>query len=179
MKRSYIIAVALASSLMVGACIVPAWAYFTDTTMATGGLPITVGTETDMHEWYAKSTKHVVISNSEDSATPVYVRARVIASDRLEYTAAGDSWPAAPDANGWYNYTELVDPGKDSKELTVTITFPTVKSEEQPDGSVYGDNYSIVIYYESTPAIWNTNAGAYDPPNWDNVVYSNVDEGGN
>lgn len=179
MKRFYIIAVAIASSLMVGACIVPAWAYFTDTTMATGGLPVTVGTDTEMHEWYAKSTKHVVISNSKDSATPVYVRASVFASSELEYTATGEGWPAAADEKGWYNYSALVDPGAEANELTVTITFPVVKSEEQPDAAVYGDTHSVIVYYESTPAIWNSKAGAYDPPNWDNVVYSGADEGGN
>lgn len=177
MKRSSVIAVALASALAIGASIVPAWGYFTDTTMATGGMPITVGTETEMHEWYARSTKHVVVSNSEESATPVYVRARVYSS--LEYTATGENWPTVTDADGWYYYPTIVNPGADTSELTVTITFPVVQSEEQPDGSVYGDNYNVIVYYESTPAIWNSQANAYDPPDWSKVVYSGSEERGN
>ena len=182
MKRSFLITVALVSALVLGASIVPAWAYFTDTTMATGGMPVTVGTDTEMHEWYAQSTKHVVISNSEDSATPVYVRARVYCPTQLpgvSYTAVGEGWPAAPEADGWYYYSALVDPGKDANELTVTITFPPVQSEEQPDGAVYGDNFSVVVYYESTPAIWNSQANAYDPADWGKVVYAGADERGN
>ena len=175
MKRFSIVAVIIASAITVGACIVPAWAYFTDTTTAKGGLPVSVD-KTEMREWYLVGQKHVIISNNDKSDRPVYVRARVYSS--MEYEATGVNWSATPDADGWYNYDGVVKPGDAANELTVTITFPPVKSDEQPDGAVYGDNYNVIVYYESTPAIEIEGSETYEPPDWNNVEDSGTDEGG-
>ena len=156
LRRGKVVAVALAASLALGMGAAPAWAYFTDSHHADGGLPIKGQPDTDIHEWYAEATKHVVITNDEEAGLPVFVRAKVQTS--LTFEAVGKGWSAKPDEDGWYYYDTVVDPGAETQDLTVKVTFPTVKSEEQPDGTaVYGDNYSVIVLYESTPAIYDEN----------------------
>ena len=174
MKRTGIIAAVIALSLVIAAGITPAWAYFTDSHNADGGLPITVKPDTEIKEWYAQATKHVVVSNSEDAETPVFVRARV--ETALPFTAAGEGWTTEADSEGWYYYDGEVAVGAESQELTVTFTFPTVQSEEQPDGSVYGDNYSAVVLYEAAPATYDENGNP--DPQW-NYDWEANREGGN
>ena len=167
MKRKPLIAAALAVALVFGAAIAPASAYFTDTTQATGSQAVKVGTTTRIHEWYAERQKHVTISNDEDSAEPVWVRAKVFSP--VEYNAVGEGWPTSPDADGWYEYADVVQPGASAREFIVTLTFPTVQSETQPDGAVYGDNVNVVIVYESTPAKHAADGKSYEAPDWANV----------
>ena len=147
---------------MFGACAAPAWAYFTDTHQADGGLPIKLQPPAELKEWYGQATKHVVVTNSADATAPVFVRAKVQTS--LKFAAAGDGWKSNED--GWYYYDKMVKPGKDTKELTVKVTFPTVKSEEQPDGAVYGESYSVIVLYETTMAVYDNNGNP--APNWGN-----------
>ena len=164
MKRTPLVAAALAVALVFGASIAPASAYFTDTTQATGAIPIKVGTTTEIQEWYADRTKHVTISNSEDSATPVWVRARVYSP--VPYSTVGQNWPAMPGADGWFVYPEPIAPGAVTSDLEVTVTFPPVKSDAQPDGSVYGDNVNVIVVYESTPAYLVEGTQTYAQPDW-------------
>ena len=168
MKREPLIAAALAAALVLGATIAPATAYFTDTTQATGGHPVKVGTSTDMKEWYAEKQKHVTISNDEDSAQPVWLRAKVFSP--VEFSAAGQGWPTSPDVDGWYEYSSVVEPGASTEELVVTLTFPEVKSDKQPDGAVYGDNVNVVVVYESVPANHGAGESAYEAPDWTAVL---------
>lgn len=175
MKRSVIVAAVLAFSLVIGASIAPAWAYFTDSHAADGGLPIKVEPDTEIHEWYAQATKHVVVSNNKDADSAVFVRARVETS--LPFTTTGEGWTAKADKDGWYYYDGEVAPGSETKEMTATFTFPTVQSEEQPDGSVYGDNYSAVVLYEATPATYDEKGNP--DPHWDYDWDAHSQEGGN
>lgn len=186
MKRKPLIAAALAVALVLGASIAPAAAYFTDTTQATGTVEIKFGTITEMKEWYAERVKHVTISNDADSDSDVWVRAAVFAPtlSGLECQVAGDGWIASDmrvsdsdaEAGYWYVYTSKVAPGTDAKELTATLTFPKVKSETQPDGSVYGDNVSVVVVYEYVVADDQPDATTYDKVVW---TAAKKTEGGN
>ena len=187
MRRGKLIAAALAMSLALGMGAAPAWAYFTDTHHADGGLPIKGQPDVEIHEWYAQATKHVVIANdAETGAPPVYVRAKVQTS--LPFTAAGSNWTTEPDANGWYYYETELAAGAETEELTVGITFPTVKSEEEPNGAVYGDNYSVIVLYESVPVIhdeegnliiYDADGNPIDDSDWSYKWSAEEPEGGN
>ena len=178
-KRTTTLLAGLAVALVLGMGIAPAWSYFTDSDTTNGGLPIHVTPTTDIHEWYANQTKHVVISNAADATSPVYVRAGVFSSKMLPVTnVSGDGWSAKDTGDwtyeigeGWYYYgtsaTDLtpVNPGEEASELQVKFEFPKVKSEEQPDGSVYGDNYNMIVVYEAVPVQYDTDGNPY--ADWD------------
>lgn len=167
MKRKLLVSIALAATLICGASVTPAMAYFTDSTIATGSIPVKVGATTTIHEKFAQRSKRVTISNSEDSASPVWIRARVYTN--VDYKAQGTNWPEA-DAQGWYNYASPVDPGKATEELKVELTFPKVKYEKDPGEAVYDDNFNVIVVYESTLAEYDESTQSYKAPNWDNVL---------
>jgi hypothetical protein len=154
----------------------PAWAYFTDSHHADGGLPIKGQPDVELHEWYAQATKHVTVTNNVESGVPVFVRAKVQTS--LPFTVdPGSGWSAEPDEDGWYYYDTVLRGGEETEELLVEFTFPTVKSEEQPDGeAVYGDNYSAIVLYEYAPAIYNEEGNAVIDWNYD---WDANEQGGN
>ena len=179
MKRKAIVAALLASVLMLGAGAVPAWAYFTDNTMATGGLWISKPS-TDIKEWYAEGVKHLTISNEADSSSPVFVRARVYASAELKTDVAGQGWTGP--IGDWYYYgasdTQLtaVDPGNAANELTVAVTTPAAQKPVDWVPKVYefGENYNVVIVYESVPAAY----GADGTVDWSGADSTHTEEGG-
>jgi len=163
MKRRYFIVAALAVAMVLGLSVVPASAYFTDYSTANGGMRIAVEPEPDMHEWYANKTKEVVITNAEDATMSIYTRVRVYTS--LEYEVTGDGWTKDGD---WYVYDGTIAPGDQSSKLEVKLTFPTIQSEEQPDGdSVYGDEYNVEVVYEAVPVQYDADGNAYCDWNYD------------
>lgn len=155
MKRKAIIAVALGAVLALGLSVGPAMAYFTDSTMASGGLVVNVKPDTDITEEFDSNGKHITITNSENATCAVFVRARAFAS--LDVTYSGSGWHQGVAANGedpewWYYDTELA-PNSSTSTLDAKITFPA-------DAEV-GDNYNVVVVYESTPAMYNEDGSPY------------------
>lgn len=179
MRKKAILLASLAVALVLGMSITPAWGYFTDWTEANGGLEINVTPQPTISEWYAERTKHLTVANTKDATTPVFARARVITS--LDTDVAGEGWygPVTDGDAQWYYYgtsendlTEIA-PGASSKELTVKITFPRLKSETQPDGSAYGDQLNVIVYYEATAVEYKEDGTAF--ADWNKV--SGVQEG--
>jgi len=158
MRRNAVILAVLAFALVLGMGIAPAWAYFTDSTMASGAIEIETATQhkTHIHEWVKDGVKHVSIENDASSSTAVFVRARVFTS--LKYTTAGTNWSAA-DADGWMTYSQAVEPGASTDSLDISITFPDAKQ---------GDNYNAVIVYQSTPA--QSDSQGNPTPDWSQVL---------
>lgn len=183
MKSKMILLASLAVALVLGMSIAPAGAYFTDTTKASGGLEVNVTPEPDVQEWYAEATKHVTVTNEDDATTAVFARVRVFSGLPVEVT--GDGWygPVSEGDATWYYYgasqtalTEIA-PGASSEELTVKITFPRVKSESQPDGSVYGDVHNVIVYYEATAVEYNKDGSTF--ADWSKVPGVEDNQGGN
>ena len=165
-KRRTMLLASVAVALVLGMGISPAAAYFTDSSTANGGLPISVKPSTDIHEWYKNGVKHVIINNDANADAPVFVRARTYASGVLNVSTAGSGWTDAID--GWHYYGASKDsltalnPGEDANELTVSIDFP---KETNPDGSLagyeFGDNFNVIVVYESTPVLYNAEGNAF------------------
>ena len=76
MKLRNILLAAFSFALVFGLTAVPAWAYFTDQSTTNGGLPITVGPDTEIYEWVKGNEKHIVVTNGNDAA-PAFVRVKV------------------------------------------------------------------------------------------------------
>lgn len=158
-----VVAALLVGSMSLGR----AWAYFTDTTSATGGIAIKVAPSTDISETFGAGAKHVVITNDEDSV-PVYVRVRVDANAESLGGVSGTGW--ADGGDGWWYYGIVVDPAGATDELQVGITFPTgtTTTITGPDGTTTtqqvppegGENIRVSVYYQAVPVAGYTSAQA-------------------
>ena len=149
MKPKYIALFALAFALVMGMTIAPASAYFTDQHTANGGVPVQIGPSTDIYEWVRDKTKTVVVHNSSDSV-PVFVRVQSdYPEDMLTETpVASSDWEYV---DGWYVYQHALAPGADTSEISFTYDFDAVETATKRPPEE-GDNYNVVITYESVPA---------------------------
>lgn len=166
MKRSLIPLAALGAATVLSASIAPAWAYFTDTSSATGGIRIYVEPTTTIEETYGERTKHVVVKNIGNNNVSVYARARVYASEAVDISGSG--W-SGPDSDGWYYFADPVECGKATNELRVKLTFP--------EGAIEDDPYNVVVIYESTPVQYHEDGTPY--ADWDYILDNGTAEGGN
>ena len=176
MKHKTLLLASVAVALVMAMGIAPAWAYFTDSSTATGYVKVGVTPSTDIHDEFLEGVKHVKVSNAEDASAAVFVRARVFASGVFSTTISGDSW-SGPDGDGWYVYGNAVEPGRETTSLDVAITFPPEKSATAPNGAVVGDNYNVVVVYEAVPAQYNPDGTLiYD---WTFILDTGTESGGN
>ena len=174
MRSKKLIPAAVALTVALGMGTTPAWAYFTDTHHADGGLPINTPTiTTGIEEFYGNGQKHVTITNQDSSNVPVYVRAKVFGAEELAVTADGTGW-SGPDEEGWYLYADPIEPGGSANELLVSIDLGKlpVKTESEAQGYVDGDNFNVIVIYEAIPAPSDGSA-----PDWSKAADNS--EGGN
>lgn len=159
---------ALAKGIVAGTAMVAtlsvagtAVAYFTSNAYAEGGFVLRLSPDTEIKETYGKRTKHVLISN-DDESIPLYVRARAFSSMPLSY--AGEDWAEGDD--GWLYCKSILKPGKETPILDVSITFPTggMETVTNPDGSqtstmipapMTGDEHDVVVVYETTAVLYD------------------------
>lgn len=146
---------------MIGFISVPsAYAYFTTYADAEGEREIMLGNDTDIEEEVNDLTKHIVIANNEDSQ-PVYIRVKVFWAEGAHVDTvnigpadSNDSrWSEGTD--GFWYYSEIVEPGQSTAELTALIT---VKGDKKPD-------FNVVVVSESTPVIYENNSPR--PMDWE------------
>lgn len=179
MKRKSLWLALVAVVLVAAMGIAPAWAYFTDTSTAKGGIPIKVTTETEIYEKVADGVKHVTITNSKDSSTAVFVRARAYISGMFEsYEISGSGWHAgeADQFGTWYYYEEAVEPGGETSELDIAIKFPKIKTEDPNSSVVIDDNFNVVVVYEAVPAQYDEKG---EPaPDWSKPLDSETEQSG-
>lgn len=184
MKRKSILLAAVAVLLVLGLRVSPIWSYFTDSSYANGGLPITVEPTTTVRERYGQQYKFVQITNT--GKNPVYVRARVYSSLPTNVTAS--AWSEG--TGGWYYYgseenptilnpsesTGSLDPEHiddllgDENLFKVWIDFP--KPEEATDGM----SYNVIVVYESVPVQYDEDGSPY--ADWNFTLDRKTSEGG-
>ena len=148
-------------ALVLGMGMGSAWAYFTDTTTATGSLQIMPET-TRITEENGGGTKTIRIQNTSEKA-PVWVRARVFAAAELGADASGEKWSGSID--GWYTYGEVLPAGQETEPLTVKFALKDGKTDENQEGAETGDEMNVVVVYECVPVTYNTD-GAEAPAVW-------------
>lgn len=167
-KRTATALVSLSLCVALLAPVGAAWAYFTSYATTRGSLPITLGTQTEITEDFNNWTKSVSITNSADSS-PVFIRVKAFSGSTYELLYSGDDlW--TPGADGFYYYANPVNPGESTSVLQILI-------DKIPPLAAEGNEFNVVVVYESTLALYNANGEAY--ANWDNILDTgNVSGGG-
>lgn len=154
MKRKNILLAALAVSLTLSAGAGSAWAYFTTYTDAAGGYTLELGDKTTITEEEPTNwTKHVVITSQEDSQ-PVYVRARAFCGSDYELLYSDGSGKWSPSDDGYYYYSDILNAGESTEMLDIKI-------ENIPEEVKNGDNFNVVVIYETTPVRYREDGTPY------------------
>lgn len=171
-KRAKHIAIAVALLVVVIALatgVGKTLAYFTTYAEAKGSIEITMGDKTQIEEEFDTWTKHVAIKNESEPSQPVFVRVKAFAGSGFELIYKGDSkW--TPGGDGYYYYTPVLNAGD-------TTTVLDVKIENIPKNPDAGENFNVVVIYETTPVYYDE---AGNPKaNW-NVILDNgnISQGG-
>ncbi|MBR0404836.1 MAG: hypothetical protein IJI68_06490 [Eggerthellaceae bacterium] len=180
MKRKILLAASLAVALVLGMSIVPAGAYFTDTTETNGGVDVTITPSTDIHEWVTQGVKHVVISNDADATSAVYVRAGVFTSVEVDISHDGWTGPSneaswvGPTDLGWFYYDQILQPGESTDSELIVDTLLRKKAEQKPEEGV---NFNVIVMYEATPVLYDADGNPY--ADWTLTQNEKPAEGGN
>ena len=153
MRKKSVIFAAIAIVLVLAANLPLAWGYFSTYTEARGGVIIQPRKiETEIKEPLVSDwKKHVEITNSEDGS-PVYIRAKAFSGSEynLSYESDG-SWELKDD--GYYHYKDILNPGESTHELLVKIENHPVDEK--------GQEFNVVVVYESTPVRYDGNGDPY------------------
>lgn len=153
MKKKKLAVFCLILMLVLSVSIQSATAYFTTFAEAKGGEIVQMG-GTEIRENFYNWTKHVVISNNEDSQ-PVYVRARALAGSQYPLSISGEGWYDGGD--GYWYYDALLNAGESTPELIVMIDNLTEDPAEDA-------SFNVVVLYESVLASYNEDGQPY--PDW-------------
>ena len=168
MKRLNILLSGLLLVMILSTSIGTALAYFTANTQAEGAVPITLGDREEINEDFDNWVKHVTITSDEDSE-PVFIRAKVFYSvaSGLTTSISGSGWSLGEE--GHYYYSEIVKGGETTSVLDVAIGNIPQDAEE-------GDEFNVVVIYESTPVRYEADGTAY--ADWDHILDTGTQEGG-
>ena len=150
-----VVAMMLVLSLTVGLTM----AYFSDYTTAKGGLTVTLGGRTTIHEQQNDDNKVITIENTGE--TDVIVRVAVYGPTEITYS--GEGWIQSGDY--WY-YDSILPVGGTSEPLTAKWEVP----------ADLGDDYSVVVVQESEMAVYDGNGDIVKPetdPAWAIVPSAN------
>lgn len=142
MSKKILAAAAIVLPLTIGTG--SALAYFTANTVAAGGAPVAVGTDTEIEEDVSSMTKHVTIKNSEDGGA-VYVRAMAYTDSQHNLTYTGTGWTKNGD---YYDYNSVLEPGATTSSLDIKI--------EAKPGTVETEDFNVIVIYEQTPVEYVT-----------------------
>ena len=136
----------LAVVLVLTACIGSAYAYFTSNSAAKGGYVIHISDSTEIKEEVSDWTKHVTILNKEGGA-PVFVRVKAFCASPYELEYDGKNWTI--DDDGFYRYAFAVDGGSGTGDVL------DIKIKDIPEDAKPGDDFNIIVVYESVPAVFH------------------------
>ena len=152
-KTIYLTAAALA--LTAGLTVGNAMAYFTTYTEAKGGVELDLGfTETLPREDVVDGTKEIRLENTGDY--DCYVRLKALTGDKykesLLYAEPGAAGKWTPGADGYYYYSDIVEPKGLTEQLNVSFSFP---EEEEPA------DFNVIIVQECTPVLYDESGNPY------------------
>lgn len=160
MKKINTILFALAGLLIMSGVIDSAWAYFTTYAEAAGSISIELGDVTEIEEEISEWTKRVEIASAADSG-PVYIRAKAFSGS--EYTLSYSSEGGWSDGNDGYWYYDQILYGGEKTEGRLLI-----KIEGVPKDAKAGDDFNVIVVYESTPVLYEEDGTPY--ADWEAVL---------
>ena len=195
MKKNKILLAVLALVMALGLGIGSAMAYFTTYVTAKGGMPIRLGDKTSIEEPKVENRiKHLVVKNN--GANAVYVRARAYAPAglKIQYDNVDkENGPWVYNEKDGYCYYIKILPGKDpdvqyeskekeekAAEKEGRVTSELLVKFEEPEDAKEGDDFNVVVVYESTPVLYDEKGDPYpyDKADW-NQILDVEEEGGN
>lgn len=142
---------AVAVMLLAGSTVKSALAYFTTYVIVKDTNDLTVGfTETEIAMTGDSAQKTIIITNTGDYACFVRVKA-IIPSEYGTVSASGEGWEAK---DGYYEYTEVLEPEKGTKPLVASILTTEGADEE----------FNVVAIQECTPVLYSEIGEVY--ANW-------------
>lgn len=154
MKRWNLLLAVLALVLALSVGIGSAYAYFTTYTVSSGGHVVELGEigHTDVYERFSQWTKHVTVTSAADSE-PAFIRIRAYGGSGYSLTYNGNgAWTDGGD--GWWYYNSILQPASSTGEFDVFISnVPTSVTE--------GDEFNIVVVYESTSVRYRADGTPY------------------
>lgn len=162
MKNKRIICLAVAALLLIGSLTIEkTMAYFTAYDLAEGGVKLELGfTETVPKEDVVSGQKKITLTNIGDYAC--YVRLKALTGDKykdqLVYSEPDGAGKWTPGEDGYYYYSDILQPGESTTQLNVSFAFP----EEEPA------DFNVIIIQECTPVLYDENGNPY--ADWNNVA---------
>ena len=142
------VAIALVLTLTIGLTM----SYFSDHTQAAGGLKVTLGGETTIHEEKFDDHKDITIENTGD--TDVVVRVAVYGPGAITYSGSAD-WTVSGD---YAYYNKVLPAGQTTSSITATWVVTDTD-----------DDYDVVVIHESAQAVFNEDGSVQVPvtqPAW-------------
>ena len=154
MRMKKVIPVLLAAVLVCISNVGSANAYFTTYVTAKGGYEVSWEHHERMNEDFHDWNKYVSITSKEGSV-PVYVRVKAFTGSKYILSYEGEAWEYN-EIDGYYYYKTLLYGGETTSSLKIEITnIPTVAED--------GDNFNVVVIYETVPAQTNEEGGYLSP----------------
>jgi len=152
-KESYktIVFALLASVLILVVAPGLTTAYFSDTDEGEGTAVIHLAYRTEIEEGDGDIEKNIVITNSEEGA-PVIVRAFIFGPEEKMTITVKPNWEKRSD--GWYYWTEVLDPGEATDENTLKATVDI--DELTPEQIIeLGEEFNITVVHEAAPVVYD------------------------
>ena len=145
MKKRHIILGVLTTILVLCSTIGMSFAYFTTYAISQGGYVIKSQPRID--ERFENKKKTIWITNSEN-ASPVFVRAKVFSGSEFTINyEPGTGWSYNTEDQYWY-FTEPLQGSESTTTLVASI-------DKIPEGLKNGDEFNIVVIYESVLAVYD------------------------
>ncbi len=145
-KRNLILAVA-AVCLLLCVSVKNAMAYFSVSVRSEGHTEVQFSEKTEIIETFDNWTKHLTVTNEGDDNGQVYVRARGFAPEGMTLDYSGDNWSDGGD--GYWYYNSYIGNGESTTVLNVEI-------KNIPAEVKAGDNFNVVVIYETTPVQYDS-----------------------
>lgn len=131
-----------------GASVGSAYAYFTTYAEATGGRTFELGkTGTEIEEQVKDGMKIVSVKNIGDYGCYVRLTAFAGSGYKLVY-ADGGSGKWTDGGDGYWYYSELLEPGKSTETMNVKIPAELLKDAEDTD-------LNVIVVQECAPESYN------------------------
>lgn len=165
MKKSIVVTALLACCLVVFSGVQNANAYFTTYVTAKGGYEVSWKHRERIDENFSDWDKYVTITSEEDSI-PVYIRAKAFSGSTYTLTYTGADWTYNA-ADDFYYYNVPLKGGETTTALRISIDQIPLNPRE-------GENFNVIVIYESLPVQYDEN-GELLPPvraDWSQTITS-------
>ena len=160
MNRVNKLLITLSVAMLLIVSVPEALSYFSTYTYTKGGRKLSFANDSKIEEKMSGNTKKIKVTANEDSGD-IYVRVRVFAPD-LPYlsigTITGTDW--SQDGDYWV-YGKILKAGLSTSVLDVPIVVDAEKAKDTNEG----DQFHVIVIYESVPVKYNTD-GSAKAPDW-------------